>query len=195
MKTLLPIVWALMLLGCAASTPPLAPKEAPVRAKAPALYSTNEASRLMLCMSMTDNAMTIATYKATGKPIDEVKALYKQGPQSKMTAALVDKVYGENASNTWDYTVNFYKECAVNMVNMQAPRSDMATYCMQNVMISTTAYNLKEAGLPKETTYKRFDKMGDTPRQIVDDVYRQSGTRTEAATRTWNSCMAPLTEH
>jgi hypothetical protein len=55
------------------------------------------------------------------------------------------KVYGENVSNTWDYTVNFYKECAVNMVNMQAPHSDMATYCMQNVMISTTAYSLKEA--------------------------------------------------
>jgi hypothetical protein len=195
MKILTPIALSLTLLGCAASTPPLAPKEAPVRVRTPAPYSANEASRLMLCMSMTDNAMTIAAYKTSGRPIDEVKALYKQRPQSTVTEKLVEKVYSENVSNTWDYTVSFYKECAANMVNMQAPRSNTATFCMQNVMIATTAYSLKEAGLPKETSYKRFDKMGDTPRQIIDDVYGQSGTRTEAAMKTWNSCMAPLTEH
>ncbi len=194
MKTLAPILSALMLLGCAASTPPLAPKEAPARVRAPATYSASEASRLMLCMSMTDNAMTIATYKMAGKPIDAVKARYKQGPQATVTEALVDKVYGENVSNAWDYSVNFYKECAANMANMQAPRSDMATYCMQNVMIATTAYSLKEAGVPKEASYSRFDKMGNTPRRIVDDVYgQQSGTRTDAAMKTWNACMAPLT--
>jgi hypothetical protein len=195
MKLLTPIVLALTLLGCATSTPPLAPKEAPARVRTPAPYSASEASRLMLCMSMTDNAMTIATYKVAGKPIDEVKALYKRGPQPTVTEALVDKVYGENTSNTWDYTVGFYKECAVNMVNMQAPRSDMAAYCMQNVMIATTAYGQKEARLPKETAYKRFAAMGDTPRRIVDNVYEQSGTRTETAMKTWNSCMASLTAH
>lgn len=140
MKTLIPIVWALMLLGCTASPPPLAPKEAPVPAKAPALYSANEGSRLMLCMSMADNAMTIATYKTAGKPIDEIKALYKQGPQSKMTVALVDKVYSENVSNTWDYTVNFYRECAVNMVNMPSPRGDMATRTWNSCMTPLTAH-------------------------------------------------------
>ena len=193
MKILTSIVLALMLFGCATVTPPPAPTAAPVHVTAPPAYTTNEATRLMLCMSMADNAMTIATYKVAGKSIDEVKALYRQGPQSTLTLALVDKVYGENISHTWDYTVSFYKECAVNMANIPPPRSDMATYCMQNVLIASTAYNLKAAGLPKETTYKRFDKMGETPKHIVDEVYGQSGTRTEVTLKTWNSCMAPLT--
>jgi hypothetical protein len=146
-------------------------------------------------MSMTDNAMTIATYKMAGRSMAEVKALYETGPQSTVLQSLVDKIYGENVSNTWDYTVSFYMECAVNMANIQAPRSNMAAYCMQNVMIATMAHTLREAKIPKETAYQRFDRMGATPRRIIDEVYGQSSTRTEIAMRTWSSCMAPLTAH
>lgn len=189
------IVLGLVLSGCASSPPATTSKPAspPVAPQAPARYSANEGAKLGLCMSMADNAMTIASYKLAGKSIDEVKQQYAGRPASALTGPLVDKIYGEHVSNAWDYTVVFYRDCAVNIASVQAPRSDIATYCMQNVMIATTAHSLKESGAPKETAYERFAKMGATPRGIVDDVYGQTAARADVVTRTWNSCMNPFT--
>lgn len=189
------IFLGLLLSGCAAS-PSAAPAKAaplPAATQAPIRYSANEGARLALCMSMADNAMTIANYKLAGRPIEEVKEEYRGRPAPALTGPLVDKVYGDHVSNAWDYTVAFYRDCAANIANVRPPRSDTATYCMQNVMIATMAYNLKAAGTPKETAYKQFAAMGATPRKIVDDVYGQSAPRTDVATRTWNSCMNPFT--
>jgi hypothetical protein len=175
--------------GCAANAPstpsaPPAPK---------AMYSAAEKTKLTPCVGMTDIAWSVAERKLRGEKIDQVKALYAPRPNSKLTLALVDKVYGESFRYSWDYAVSFFNECALEMASVPSDRARLAAYCMQNGMIASVAQTYRASGLPKEKAYERFAQFqGDTPRKIIDGVYAQSKSRAESEMETWQSCMAPI---
>jgi hypothetical protein len=176
---------AAVLAACASAPPP--------PAKSMAQYTRQEASRLAFCMAMTDNVFTIAWWKLAGRPVDDIKMLYASQPESKLTVPLVEKVYEDPFTNRWDYTVAFFSECALNLANVPAPRSDMASYCVQNSMIAAMAREFKDANFTREKAQQQFDKMPATAHRIVDDVYASTKPRADLVHGVWGKCMEPLT--
>ena len=158
-------------------------------------YSAVEKSKATLCVGLTTNALTIAQYRLAGRNISDVKNEYAFRPQSQLLLPLVDKVYLDSVSNAWDYSVSFFKTCASNMAAMTPERSAFATYCMQNVIIATIAESYKNIGAPKENAYRYFEKLGDTPKHIIDDVYSRFQGGPQAQLAIWESCMPPFSEH
>jgi hypothetical protein len=147
---------------------------------------------------MTDTAWTNAgqklkgvTIEAAKKHYDEVLAAY---PQTRVMAQhIVDKVYSDTFQNAWSYAVTFYEDCAKNIADVPANRTSLATYCMQNAMIGMTTQSYKDAGLPVQKAYDYFAKFtAPTVKSIIDKVYAESKTRSDAGMEEWKICMEPL---
>jgi hypothetical protein len=157
-------------------------------------YSAAEKTRMTLCVGLTDNAFSIADARLAGRLAADLKAEYAVRPEAHLLVPLVDKVYADTFSHSWDYAVAFFNACALNVAQVPRTRSGLAAYCMQNSMIASIAYNSKNAGASREQTYKLFAQLpAEAPRKIVDQVYANSKSRPEQIADTWNSCMAPLT--
>jgi hypothetical protein len=181
-----PVIWASP--GAQAQEKP----DATLPAQRP--YSAREKTRMMLCVGLTDNAFSIADAKLAGRAAADLKTEYASRPEARLTVPLVDKVYADSFSHSWDYAVAFFKECALNLAEVPDTRAGLAAYCMQNSMIASIAYNSRNAGAPREQTYKLFAQFpSEASRKIIDQVYEQSKSRPEEMVDTWTACMAPLT--
>jgi hypothetical protein len=181
-------------IGCSAPQANQSSRPGPSTGVNRPVYSKDEAGSLSLCQSMSDNAWTIASRKLAGRSAEDVKIEYRGRPASELTIPMIDKVYEDQFSNSWDYVVSFYRECALNMADLPEKRSDMAAYCMQNSMIASIAKEFKSGNAPREKAYQYFEKMPNSAKMIVDEVYAQSQTRNEIVRSVWQSCMDPISE-
>lgn len=159
-------------------------------------YTDKEYRGLMACVGLADTAWTTAERKLKGVSLEEAKKRYGgklDGPAKDLPLRVIDKVYSDKFSNSWDYAVSFYRECAQNVADVPQDRSGMATYCMQNSMIGMTAQEYKEAGLPAEKATEHFAKFkADAPKLVIGWVYANSWTRADAGMEVWKTCAQPL---
>jgi hypothetical protein len=166
---------------------------APSRPQPTTIYTSQEMTKLTYCVGLTHNARIISTNKLNGRSAVDVKSDYTSNPNSKLLIPLVDKIYGDAFTNSWDYAGIFFNECALNVVNVPAERVGMANYCMQNGFIADTAQRYRDAGAPKEKAYDQFSKLpSETPRVIIDKVYSHSKGDTTEQMDAWTSCITPL---
>jgi hypothetical protein len=183
MSKFLPLlIAAIFLAGCATS--PAAPKK---------LYTNQEYKTMTYCVGLSDTAMYVATEKLKRTPMEEVKKFYASKPNAQFNIATVEKVYSENVSSGWDYSVSFFNECAKNMANIPSDRVKLASYCMQNQLIAESAQAYKVTGVSREKAYGYFSKFNSkTPNSIVDRVYASPKNRAEIKLEVWNSCMSEI---
>jgi hypothetical protein len=195
----LTLLLAVLAVGCATgSAPPAAPPTAPVAPAAstparPKIYTQAEKTLLTYCEGLTDTAWNIAIRKVAGIKKEQVAAYYAKQPNTELTSAAIEKVYGDTFTYPWDYSVSFFQECALNIAHIQPKASELGAYCMQNSMLSGLAQEHKAAGKTREQTYELLPLKGDTPRQMVDAVYAKPQTRAVAMMAAWDDCMAPIT--
>jgi hypothetical protein len=158
-------------------------------------YTSTEFSKMTYCIGMSDTAMYVATEKLKKRPKEQLINYYSNKDNSRLNIATVDKVYSENFTNAWDYTIGFFEECAANLAAVQQSRVKFASYCTQNTLIADVAYANKRYGYPKEQAYEKFTKFkSKTPRQIVDKVYASDKGRAEIKLDVWNDCMTKISE-
>lgn len=146
---------------------------------------------MTVCIALSDTARGIAEFKIAHTPIDEVKTYYASRPQPRLTVPLVDKVYGEEVGELWDYVRSFFKECASELVRIPANRVDFAARCMQNSMAAGIAAQLRAEGVAKQRAYMAEPTIfgGPMPNDVVDRAYTHTGTRAEEMLAEWNLCM------
>ncbi len=142
---------------------------------------------------MTDTAGYVAAKKMKGTSKKELLNFYRSRNNAKMNIATVNKVYSTKFTNTWDYSVSFFKECSLNLAGVPSSRINFASYCLQNTLIANIAHAFKKNGEAKKLAYKVFAKFkSKTPNKIVDKVYSSSMSRSEAKLDAWNSCMVKV---
>lgn len=154
-------------------------------------YNAEERSRLTYCVGMADTARAVATQKLEGVAREQLRQFYQSKPNTELHLATVDKVYGEEFTSAWDYTLSFFVECAANLAQVPLARVRLAHYCMQNQLIADVAHGYKTGGKPKDQAYLHFVRIpSETPKTIVDRVYASSKGRAEIKLELWSSCIA-----
>ena len=113
-------------------------------------YTHKEFINMTLCVGMSDTARYVATKKSEGTPIAQMKSFYANKEGASLNFATVDKVYADKVPGVWEYSVSFFKECALNLANVPANRVNFAAYCLQRSMIADAAYGYKVAGSSKQ---------------------------------------------
>jgi hypothetical protein len=196
------IIAAWIASGCSSSAPvhPNLDSKASAPPKVSDDYSREENKWLTYCVALTDTSWSIASQKLSGVDRETVRAYYatktkEQSAKQNMELynAAIEKTYAEPFSNSWDYSVSFFRECALNMAQVKAERSNLAAYCMQNAMLAELAHGAKEAGETKEKAYAASPLKGNSPKAVYDNVYAKNQTRVDAMLGAWNACMAPIT--
>jgi hypothetical protein len=114
-------------------------------------------------------------------------------PNTELTFAAVEKVYGDTFTHSWDYSVSFFQECALNIAHIPPESSKLAAYCMQNSMLAGLAQEYKAAGKTKAQAYELLPLKGNTPKAMDDAVYAKSQTRAVATMDAWDDCIGPIT--
>jgi hypothetical protein len=156
-------------------------------------FTQDERNALTLCVGMTDNAFSIAARKLRGATEAQIKASYAAAPDRNLLLPMVEKIYNDLFTRSWDYAVSFYSECALNLGKVNAERAQMPGYCMQNSMIAASAWDGRRAGRSKQAVLGDFAGLkSDTPKTIVDGVYASTADRTHAVHSTWDDCMRPI---
>ena len=179
------LITIFILTGCATNKPTIKK-----------YYSAKEYSKMTYCIGMSDTAMFVANKKLRHMKMDYLIDFYSKKKNSRLNIATVKKVYSENFKNSWDYTVKFFNECALNLAGVTAKRVNFASYCAQNTLIAHTAYNNKKSRRSKENTYKIFEKFNSkAPNKIIDQVYSSSKSRAEIKLDVWNNCMRKISKN
>lgn len=156
-------------------------------------YTHAEVIKMTYCFGLTDTTMYVATQKLKHRPKLQLLDYYESRPNAKLNIAMVNKVYADHFTHAWDYTVNFFNECAARMADVAANRVGFASYCEQNTLIADLAYGYKHYGYPKQQAYQQFAVFkSKTPKRIVDQVYASNKSRAEIKLGVWNSCMANI---
>lgn len=187
-----------MVASCATPSRP-SPGEPPAQKATPAAagkgYSTQERTKLILCVGLTDTAWTVAREKKAGVTKEAVRARYTKMPKPELAFATVDKVFQDEVGHPWDYAVKFFKECAENLANVPQHRTDLGAYCVQNVMIAGLALEKKTAGVAQDEAARSFSAFkSETPRKIVGRVYASAEQRGPLLMGEWESCIGPAVQ-
>jgi hypothetical protein len=185
------IIWTLLVAGAACAGCAQTPS-APQPTRLIPVYTSTQQAKLSYCSAMTRTARAIAELKLVGRPAMDVKKAYDADQNAKLLVPLVDKVYSDNVSNTWDYAGVFFNECALNIADVPGDLVNLASYCMQNSYIAETAQQFHTKGIPISKAYERFAQLpGSRPKTIIDAVYARKPTDTSEPLHTWTSCIAP----
>jgi hypothetical protein len=179
------------IAGCASTAPPPSNNKA-VAGTQTVHYSREQKTRLTYCMGLADTAWNIATMKLAGKTKEQVRATYASHPNPTLILAEIDEVFGRKFTHTWNFTVDFFRECAVNVAKLRAESTGTAAYCLQNAMLSGLAQEQKAAGRSKQQAVDGLPIKGDTPTALVNKVYAGDQTRAAAMMSAWNDCVDPM---
>jgi hypothetical protein len=163
-------------------------------ARASDTYTRNEVSRLGFCAGLTLNAKYIVEQKRGGRPAGEVKQQMQKNSAAELLVPLVDKVYAENVSSSWDYAGDFFDECALNMASVPRARVGMANFCMYNSLMAVTARQARDAGAPKEQAHRMVPFKSPTVDEIIDGVYAKAKGSGPSQLDAWNECIKVLTK-
>ncbi|MDH5178097.1 MAG: hypothetical protein OEZ39_16450 [Gammaproteobacteria bacterium] len=178
------LLLTLLLQGCATNQP-----------KLDKYYSKSEYTKLTYCVALADTVHFVALQKLRKKPQEELIEAYKKRKNSELNIATVKKVYNEEFTNSWDYTVKFYDTCGMKLADMDATRIRFASYCHQNALIAGLASIYKKIGEPKEKLYKIYEKSKSTaPLKIIDRVYAGDKSHAESKLSEWQLCMSEISE-
>jgi hypothetical protein len=181
---------AVCLLAACATNPP-APAAA---AKATPVYSIADRSYLSLCMAMSLSAHDMAEDKLQGEPADRVKAGYAGDPRGPVLVPLVDQVYGDSFTDTWDYTGGFYSDCAASIGHLSVEQSQASMPCLYPALVTAVARDAREAGIGKPQVQAQFASHADLAQAAIDAVYAPAAVPQKSVVMDdWNSCMDPLT--
>lgn len=158
------------------------------------MYTHKEFMNMTVCVGMSDTARHVATKKSEGTPIAQMKSFYANKEGSSLNLATVDKVYADKVPGVWEYSVSFFKECALNLANVPADRANFSAYCMQRSMIADVAHGHRVAGSSKQTAQQALSGFkGQTTLIIIDNVYASNKGRVQEKLDEWNLCMDPIT--
>jgi hypothetical protein len=130
--------------------------------------------------------------KLAGKSIEQIRSTYSRHPDQTLIQAEIDEVFGRTYTNSWDFTVEFFRECAVNIAGVPAGDTDTGAYCFQNAMLSGLAQEHQAAGKSKAQAIESLPIKGSTPTLLVSQVYAAKRTRAEAMMNAWEICMKPM---
>ena len=157
-------------------------------------YTHKEFTKMTYCIGMTDTAMHAATSKLKGIPMEQITSQYATREGFHMNIATVEKVYSENFSSVWEYSISFFEGCALNLAQVEASRIGKASHCAQNSLIAGLAYTYRSLGTSKEKTYEHFAVFENKESNIiVDEVYESRYSRAEIKLDIWTSCMSIIT--
>ena len=157
-------------------------------------YTPQDARGLTYCVGLTDTAFAVAERKLRGAALGDVRVDYAARPRAEVMLPLVDKVYEDEFTSSWDYALRFFGECGVNIVEIPQLRLGGASECLQRSMIASLAQVQKAGGARKDAVYAYFGKFpADTTHAVIDEVFAKTQERPAAALAAWNACMAPLT--
>lgn len=158
-------------------------------------YTKDEHSKMTYCIGMSDTAMYVASEKLKGTPKSQLINYYSGKSNARLNTATVDRVYDDDFTNAWDYTIGFFNECALNLARVPESRVNFASYCAQNTLIADVAHANKKYGYPKERAYQYFDSFeSKTPQEIIDKVYSSSKSRAAIKLEIWNDCMVKISD-
>jgi hypothetical protein len=194
-KLMFAMVLGAALAGCASAPPSPAPQSQSGTPKVHMTRYTHEQMvRLTYCVGLTDTAWSISTMKVSGKTKDQIRAAYANHPNPTLIAAEIDEVYGATYTHPWDYSVQFFRDCAVNVAKVAADSTDTGAYCVQNAMISSLAQEYRAAGKTKQEAYADLPLQGDKPKSLVDTVYAGNQDHAHTMLGAWDACIAPMTD-
>lgn len=147
------------------------------------------------CTSLADTARYVSLRKLQNVPKSKLIDIYKSKLNAQLNLATVNKVYATQFKNSWEYTVSFFNECALNLANVPKTSVNFASYCLQNSMIADVAHSYKVSGAPKSKAYAHFAGFNTkTPNRIIDEVYASAKGRVAVKMATWNSCMSKISD-
>jgi len=127
--------------------------------------------------------------------MDQVTSHYATREGFHMNIATVEKVYSENFTSVWDYSISFFEGCALKLAKVETERVKPASQCAQNSLIAGLAHTYKTLGTPKEKTYQHFSVFKNTESNtIVDEVYDSLYNRVDIKLDIWTSCMLKITD-
>jgi hypothetical protein len=163
-------------------------------AKPAVVYSIADRSYLSLCMTLSISAREIAEDKLQGQPADRVKAGFAGDSRAPVLVPLVDQVYSDNFTDTWDYTGSFYKDCGDRVGHLSPAQIQPSMTCMYKGVVAAAALATRETGTEKSEAYGMFSSHGDLARPVIDGVYAPKATPGRGVVMdVWNSCMDLLT--
>jgi hypothetical protein len=166
---------------------PLAPADpnAPVPG-----FRKDTRTRLLQCMGFADQEFFIAEAKLHGESSDQLKARWSKVPNFETTAKLIDATYRNEVKDAWGYSTDFFDECASSAAHLLPEAVPFASYCWQNTLIASTAWQYRDAGKPVGDVYRYLAPFGRGAHEVVDKVYAESKDRGDVILGAWDDCMA-----
>jgi hypothetical protein len=187
MKTML--LSAVLLMGACSAAFAAAPAPAATTTPNPG-YTPGENKELSYCMWLSTAAYAIAGYKLHGDPASVPKKFYATDPQSDVLLPLVNNIYGDKVTDSWNYAGDFYRDCASDIAKIPPQRSAPSGVCMHATLIAATARTARAAGTPKEKLYALYADKGPLARKIIDGMYAPKETPAQGVElQTWSDCM------
>lgn len=153
-------------------------------------YTVSEKKQLETCLSTTDAARYIASEKKKGVPVEKMKEHFSNIPSEIIPFSLIDKIYGEQFDNAWDYAMIVFDDCAQNIAEISPARASHAHRCMADQFMVDVTRTLKSRGIPKEKVYSLFKtRNGKSSKPVINIVYASSKSRGQLKLDIWNKCL------
>lgn len=161
----------------------------------PTYFSNTEAVRLKYCLALSDTVRAMAEMKASGKSQAEVLLYYQTGKLDKrLIAAFAEKVFSENSSQIWDYTVHAMGECASEVAHVTSPTQvQTAKFCMHKQLIAQASQQNGLNGKAINDVYVYLESEGPNSKNDIEEAisvgYSWKGSRLGMFERIGEQCI------
>lgn len=156
-------------------------------------YTRDAFFGMSYCIGLSDTVTQIAIKKLNKVPLEEVKAFYTAKANEKLNIEFADTVYADTFTSPSEYTLAFFRKCAIDLAEVPIARVTEAKYCANSTLIADLAHAYKISGASKQAAYAQIaPKNQAMPRMIVDRIYASRKDRARDKLDTWVWCV---TEH
>jgi len=159
-------------------------------------YTKREGEKLMFCTVLIDNAVKISDRKLAGRGIPEVKAEYAAAPfrepkDRDMMVSMVDKVYADGPTDSFEYGLQFIDECLEHVLALPPARTGAARACLRGLLGAVIAWNYRERRRPAEEAQAKLARLGGGSGSLVEAAYSTDAARGEWILARYKGCIAP----
>ena len=191
---LLALPAALLLQGCqTTSTHPQNAAQTAAANDLSSYYSQQQRKTMTYCVGLADVTHAAAQHKLKGTPKQQLLDQYPDKERSKMHIATIERTYADQLNNPWQYTINFFEQCAERLAEVDAARVNHGSYCHQNAMIAGEAQKGRQRDWPIDKMTAVFSSYNSpTPGEIVERIYASELSRSQAKLSEWQRCITPI---
>jgi len=165
-----------------------------VKEQVPKVYTQKENNYLTYCMGLSTTASNASSEKLSGKTESQVKRFYANKPHENINIKVVEEIYDMQEKSNWAYTVKFFDNCANALAKVDSSRVSYSNICMQRQLVGDIAHGYKSSGEAKAGAYSLFSSHNNSKvNEIIDFIYSNKFSRTEAKKKLWQPCIDQYT--